>query len=224
MDLISEGLLVCSHPVFSLVPVLFVRNSSLLLIFFCPLLLAVFLLSLDSSDPYTADSPKSHFFSYFALKFCDKIRKKMLSWDPHPPFFSGCLLDTLTWETSIKIQNVPKMFPNRVVNKSSLLGCGLGAGDRAGSHFHTGRPDLHSSLRLKIANERDYRTTREERAGRGKVRGRIPVMQRYLREREEEKDRKKKRELPDGFTTCHLIPLQKSKSCEVYFPCSICVL
>lgn len=43
-----------------------------------------------------------------------------------------------------KTQNVEEMFPNRVVNKSALLACGLGAGDRAGSHFHTGRPDLDS--------------------------------------------------------------------------------
>lgn len=49
----------------------------------------------------------------------------------------------LTWEISIKETS---MFPNKDVNKTSPLACGVGAGDRAGSHFHTGQPDLHSSL------------------------------------------------------------------------------
>lgn len=46
---------------------------------------------------------------------------------------------------SIKVENTEEMFLNRAVNKSFLLVCGLGAGDQAGSHFHTGQPDLVST-------------------------------------------------------------------------------
>lgn len=66
---------------------------------------------------------------------------------------------------SIKTPNVQKMFPNRAVNKNSPLACGLGAGDWAGSHFHTGRPDLDPSPTENSSRARSAYKEKRERGG-----------------------------------------------------------
>lgn len=57
-------------------------------------------------------------------------------------------------------------FPNRAVNKTFPLACGVGAGDRAGSHFHTGRPDLDSSLTENSSQARSASKGKRERGRR----------------------------------------------------------
>lgn len=59
-----------------------------------------------------------------------------------------------------------RTFPNRAVNKTSPLACGVGAGDRAGSHFHTGRPDLDSSLTENSSQARSASKGKRERGRR----------------------------------------------------------
>lgn len=83
------------------------------------------------------------------------------------------------------------MFPNRAVNKTSPIACGLGAGDWAGSHFHTGWPDLDSrpsenSSRARAAHEEN----KEE--GKGKTEE-IEPSSAPIPERERGRERKEKR-------------------------------
>lgn len=116
------------------------------------------------------------FFFFLPLMFFQwNLRKKRIVFGHFFFYFYSCrvsvFLSFLTWETSIKIQNVQKFFPNRAVNKSPPVSLRFGSW-RPGRKPFSHRPAWPRLLTLTENSRRARSLYKEkrERGGKGKPR------------------------------------------------------